>query len=107
MSQTRRYEWVPVALILFAVLLGSRGPVTRVRGGTHYHWGLNQFLLASEPVSDCDAPLPFPTDVPVSVPVVVGTVLLILKARRSGYGPLTVRRLRLPLRKSSGSLLPD
>ena len=109
MGKTRRYGLVPVALILFATLLCSSRPLKRAADGAHCRWGVNQFIVAAEPGGDFEAPLtpPLPSGVPVSVLAVTGTVLLILKVRRSGYVAVPVRRLRLPFRKSSRRLLPD
>ncbi len=109
MREMRQYGVVPVSFILLALLLCAPRPVTRVRGGTHCRWGLNQFIFSAEPVGDSDAPLAQPrrADVPLAVPMVVGTVLLVLKTRRSGHVSVTVRRLRLPSRKASRSLLTD
>ncbi len=100
---------VPVALILLVVLLGFPRPFTGVLGGAPFHRGLRHFVLAAEPVDESEAPTvpAFSYAPPVYVPVAVGAVLLILRARRNGYVRVTVHRLRVPFRKSSRSLLPD
>jgi hypothetical protein len=98
------YRWAVIALILLTVFVSVARPV--VGGAGHLHArGLSRSVLLSEPALDYDLPLtpPVRIDLHRLVPM-LAALLIALKMRRSGFAPIPVRRLKLPVSTKSLSL---
>ena len=98
--------WVgPAALILAAGLLGTFRPVLRFHSQRSGHSGVHQPILLSETAESSAGdrqplvPSGVLTNQQVAVALLallVSVVAIILKARRSAFAPIAIRRLKLP-----------
>jgi len=98
--------WVaPAALILAAGLLGTFRPVLRFHSQRPGHLGLHQPILLSEATESSAGDQQPPTRggllasqhvAGALVALLVSLVTIVLKARRTAFVPIAMRRLKLP-----------
>jgi hypothetical protein len=108
-----RRVWVgPAALILAAALLGTFRPVLRFHGQRSGHSGLHQPILLSEATESSAGDRQPPVrggqlaNQSVSaalVALLASVVTIVLKARRTAFVPIAVRRLKLPRAAANSS----
>lgn len=98
------------ALILCVALLGLMRPVRRLSGQAHRARGVPQSAFLSEAATDADV-APVPWTLPIHgirrlfAPALLPVFLLVLRARRIGFVPVRIRRLKLPAPDDPASCL--
>jgi hypothetical protein len=97
-ARASRYQLGAVALVVLTLLVGTLRPLARMATGSHGQAGLSRRAFVFEPPRANDTPLGFPAlaGALAVAPVLLAGLLVILKRRRLGFGPIAVRRLKIP-----------
>ena len=93
-----------VALVLLACVVTTLRPRPRMPGHVRHRLRLNRLALLSETVSERRVPqrLPIRSAAYLTAPVFAGALLL-LRQRRTAFGSVRLRRLKLPTGHSQSS----
>jgi len=96
-----------VVLIAVTIFVTAVRPLTRPTGHLYARFGLSRMSLLTEAADESGTPLPEPavTHTHVVAPLLlVGALLLVLKARRAEFRSVPFRRLKLPARSPDRSI---
>lgn len=100
-----------VVVIALSILVSAVRPIAHPLGHLfpQLHGFTRMSLLSESPDTDSmSLPAPVVGDVHLIAPsLVVGLLLLVLKARRAAFRPVPLRRLKLPARSAERSSLPS
>ena len=94
-----------VVLILLAGLVTTLGPCLRMPNHVQQRLRLNRLVLLSETVNETRVALGLSTRTAAFLvaPVLVGALLVLSRRRRTAFGPVPVRRRKLPAGNSKSA----
>jgi len=98
-----------LVLIALTLFVSAVRPITRPSGRLYVSLGLTRMSLITESPRDDDTPLPAPSPAAelIAPPLLAGILLLVLKTRRCARRSVPFRRLRLPPRRTTGTIFSD